>query len=317
MSVSDFVGNFSKVNILANWLNEFFHEKTEATKRYAIITGSSGNGKSLLPKLLAEDFDTELFVISPIDIAGENDLYNVIKSINLQSFTHKQKIILIDDINEFSQKNRTKLCELNSIYPIIYTCETIANLDNEFTNGSLKHQNRIIKVKKPVASKLVEYLEKKSKEMNIDISDSAIQEIAQESKSVRSAELSLYTALTNELSKPYQSHLDILKSIKARRLNQSITRLNKHWIFNSIKGYDSNALALMQRFADFDYRIKVQFQDIEPYFVNNMIESIEKVVFEEHEFVFKNYKKKPKTKQEKEKKVVKQKVETSLSKWGF
>jgi len=312
MSVSDFVGNFSKVNILANWLNEFFHEKTEATKRYAIITGNSGNGKSLLPKLLAEDFDTELFVISPIDIAGENDLYNVIKSINLQSFTHKQKIILIDDINEFSQKNRTKLCELNSIYPIIYTCETIVKLDNEFTNGAL-----LIKIKKPVTSKLIEHLKKKSKEMNIDVSDLVLQEIGQESKSVRSAELSLFTALTNDLSKPYQSHYDILKSIKARRLDQPITRLNKHWIFNSIKGYDSNALAMMQRFADFDYRIKVQFQDIEPYLVNNMIESIERVTFEERKFTFKSNKKKPKTKQEKERKVIKQKVETSLSKWGF
>ena len=160
----------------------------------------------------------------------------------------------------------------------------------------------------------------------MDISETVIEEIARQSNSVRSAELSLYTALSNNLTSPHQTHRQILNMIKKRRLDQHITRLNKHWIFNSIRGYDKKTSAVKKRFADFDYRIKVKYEDIEPYFVNNMLEDIEVVTLEEKKFFSKNnFVKKNKSKkketvvvEDEEIKVGKQQKETtSLSKWGI
>ena len=308
MKLEDFVGNFSKVEELVNWLNEFFHKKTEDTKRYAVLFGNSGNGKTLVPKLLAKSFDTELFAVNSIDIKEKNDLFNIIKSANLRSFSHSQKILLIDDIQEFQVTYRNKLLNLKSVYPIIYTCETGAHFEKEFKDDAL-----MVKLKKQITSLLTKHLLKKARKMEIEIPKDVVYDIAKNSKSVRSAELSLYTALTNNLSNPYETHIEVLASIKKRNLKQPITRLNKHWIFNSIKGYDAKTLSVMERFAKFDYRIKVQYEEIEPYFVNNMIEPIEEIVLKEQYFS-KNSKEKQKVKKEKEE--VKKEV-TSLSKWGI
>jgi len=310
MKLEDFVGNFNKKEELVNWLNEFFHDKVESTKRYAIIFGISGNGKTLLPRLLADAFETELFVINPLDIKNNNDIYNVIKSLNLQSFTHLKKIILIDDINEFADMYRKKLLGITSVYPIIYTCDTIAFLDPDFKNAGLR-----IKLKKPITSKLVEHLKKKANSMDIKISDEKVEMIARQSTSVRSAENSLYTALVSGLSKPYKTHEDILKTISKRCFNRHLTRDNIHWIFNSIRGYDEKTLSVMKRFAEFDYRIKVQFEQVDPYFINNMVEPIEDIVFEKR--YLSNQEPKVNKKPEPKKEKVEIKKEPNLAKYGL
>jgi len=266
VTLQTFVGLNAKLK-LNKWLNEFFHKKTRETKEYCILFGSSGNGKTLLPKLLAEDYDTELFYVCPLDVKSSNDVNNIIKTVNTKSLTHRAKIIHIDDIDEFHYNFKKKLLETTSVYPIIYTCNLIKGFTPDFKKYGL-----IVFMNRPVTSEILGYLKTVS-DLPIEILD----KIARGSKSVRSAVLSTYTGEINELRHPTISMKELVWHVKRRNLEEFLDRGKISYIFKSIQGYDENVLKVMERFADFDYRCCVKFEEIDEYFVNNMIEPLEKV----------------------------------------
>jgi len=138
----------------------------------------------------------------------------------------------------------------------------------------------VIRLYKPITSEMLRYLKTVS-----NLPDDVLKTIARESKSFRSADLSIHTANVNDLVTPVQSKRELLKSVKERRFKQTL-RLD-NWsnpdeislkdIFKCIKGYDDNALALSEKLANFDYRMRVLFEEIDPCFINEMIESIETI----------------------------------------
>jgi len=266
ITLQTFVGFDTKKQVV-NWLNEFFHKKTEKTKPYCILHGTSGNGKTILPKLLAEEFDAELFYICPLDIQNNTDLNNIIKSLNTQSLTHRKKIIHVDDVDEFHYNYKSKLVETISIYPVIYTCNLIKGFSEDFGTNGLR-----VFMRKPITSEILKFLETIS-----DLPIETLDNIARNSKSMRSAVLSTYTGELNELRHPTVSMKEFLWNVKKRDIDDVLNRGKISYIFKSIRGYDSDALKVMNRFADFDYRCRVKFEEIDSYIVNNMIEPIEKI----------------------------------------
>lgn len=220
----------------------------------------------------------------------------------------KHKLILIDDFDDFHSRYKKGLLDIGKIstYPVIYTVKEYPYTRKEFIDGSLKTvMNRLPSVEKPLDSDLVKYLRKES-----DLPLEDIQKIAELSSSFRSAVLALNGTI-NDLIEETQTRRQVLDSIKQRKCTQPITRKNIFWIYNSIKGYDKDALAVRKVFRDFSYRIFVEYEEIEPWFVNNMVEPIERVTLKHDYYNNKNYSKKSKKKPKdtSKEKVIKQKPE--------
>ena len=321
-TVRNFIGNSNAKGAIINWLNYHFHSTATVKckkcgspvmfkgdtehvfcpkcnsrvdvdiKDYVFLYGNSGNGKSYLPELLANSFEVELFRITPLDIQSTNNLNEIIKSINMGTLSGKKhKIILIDDVDEYSSRYKMGLYEIGALsrHPVIYTSkrDLYPLYQTKYKNAKKYHtilefikNGLIVRVYKPTTSEMFGHLKTIS-----DLPDDVLKTIARESKSFRSAVLSTYTANVNDLVTPVQSKRELLKSVKERRFKQTL-RLD-NWsnvdeitlmdIFKCIKGYDDNAVALSEKLADFDYRMRVLFEEIDPYFVNDMIEPIETI----------------------------------------
>ena len=261
-------------------------------KDYVFLYANSGNGKSYLPELLANSFEVDLFRITPLDIQSTNNLNEIIKSINMETLSgRKHKIILIDDVDEYGSRYKMGLYEIGTIsrHPVIYTSkrDLYPPYQTKYKSAKKYHtilefikNGLIVRIYKPTTSEMLGYLKTMS-----NLPDDTLKTIARESKSFRSAVLSTYTANVNDLVTPVQSKRELLKSVKERRFKQTL-RLD-NWsnvdeitlmdIFKCIKGYDDDAVVLSERLADFDYRMRVLFEKIDTYFVNNMIEPIETI----------------------------------------
>jgi hypothetical protein len=204
------------------------------------------------------------------------DFNNIIKSINLSPLDlERKKIILIDCMDEFHHAYRKGLLEIRdfSIYPVIYTSiKPISALKN-------RQDGLFIQLERPANGEMYTLLKKYNHD---NLSDECIRKIAEYSPSVRSALNSLKYGHVNPLTKPYQDRYEIIDSIRKRKLKVPITRKNFRWIFESIQGAKSIADLddVMTKFADFNYRIYAKNEDIDPFFVNNMKEPVEKVMWE-------------------------------------
>lgn len=321
-TVRNFIGNSSAKEAIVNWLNYHFHSTATAKckkcgfpvmfkgdtehvfcpkcnsnvnvdiKDYVFLYGNSGNGKSYLPELLANSFDVELFRITPLDIQSTNNLNEIIKSINMGTLSGKKhKIILIDDVDEYSSRYKIGLYEIGTIsrHPVIYTSkrDLYPPYQTKYKSAKKYHtilefikNGLILRIYKPTTSEMFEHLKTIS-----NLPDDTLKTIARESKSFRSAVLSTYTANVNDLIIPIHSKRELLKSVKDRKFKQTL-RLD-NWrnvdeitimdIFKCIKGYGDSAVALSERLANFDYRMRVLFEEIDPCFVNDMIEPIETI----------------------------------------
>lgn len=305
MKLNEFIGNKSVTFKITKWLNDFFSKSTNI--KYCILYGASGCGKTTLVKLLAEEYKIDLLNVTPSDINNKDDMNNIIKSVNITSLDgSKYKLILIDDIDEYQLSYRKKLYEIGlekkSINPIIYTSHSL-QLSRDFTREALR-----IKLLRPQTRDLFNYLKTLNKN---NLSDDILMNLSKESKSVRSAVLSLYNSSINEMVHPVQTKYEKLNSIKKRNLQDNLDYPMIRYVCDSIRGYDKDALKVMYRFAEFDwminkYRNITQYpqDNIDTFFVNNMIEPIEKVNLEYH---YKDYKNKNNEKNKKEKIVIKKK----------
>lgn len=325
MKLNDFIGNKNKVQFLYNRLLDFYRGTRETN--YIIIIGNSGNGKTLLAELLAKELKAELFRIQPFLIESNDDLNNFIKSVNIDSLDYKRKLILIDDIDDFHFIYKKGLLSIPEIsrFPVIFTSKDF-NFSREMKSGSLRTSDNkwFFKLNKPRTSLLKKHLmEEKS-----DLSEEEIEKIARESKSVRSAILSLRSSTVNRLVSLKQTKWEIINSIRERKLKAPLTRKNFHWIFDSIQGCGNGSMKdlddVMQKFSQFHYRIYVKHETygdkmikegIDPFFINNMIEPVEKILWEYKQRKIESKVKKEPKKEESE--IPKINLVTPLEKWGI
>lgn len=304
MYVEQFAGNFSQINAIMYWLNRFyggdcdnsywFDEFIDGPKsnKFILIIADSGNGKTYLPELISKDFKIELLHITPFDINNGDDLNNFIKSINMMTLDGKEKLVLIDDIDEYYSTYKNKLISIkeHSRFPIIYTSKTpikISEVDTEKQkrNKNLKNftylkDGIIVRIHKPTPSEIKSLLEKKSiKDVPYDI----VEKISQESKSVRSAINSLQNYSVNKLVEPYKTIRDLVNDVKKRDLKEPMDDSLLKVVFDSVQGFDEDSMKVMLRLSDYDYQINRCWmhtgqKPIHPFIVNHMKEPIEKVL---------------------------------------
>jgi len=253
--------NINAKSKIATWYNDY---KDDKHKKFLVLIGNSGNGKTFLPTLLAEEAGIGIFLVEPENVSTSDDINNVIKGIN-SSFG--DRLILVDDFHLFKKNIRKKLQDIAkiSIYPVIYT-SAIWCFDSNFLKGAT-----IVKLQKPLTSELRGLLIKLGADYDL------AEKIAKNSKSIRSAIMSLQNKSVNELTKEMQTTYSKLQDLRKRKFDENINRSSIKWIFESIRGYGSSSLQLMLELAEYDYKIMAQFQEIDPFIVNNMSAPVEDV----------------------------------------
>ena len=295
--LSDFIGsnNIDTIQVLVEWINSCYRAKDTVETNYAILYGDSGNGKTFLIQLLAELFHLELFRVTPFDIESGQDIYDILKSVNITTLQGKKhRIILVDDFHDFKKNYQNQLLKIKDIsqYPVVYSMRRYPTRQ-DFINGSLKaSKGRLLKVEKPLSTEILEYLKEHS---SLPIPE--LRKIAEESTSFRSAILCVNGNCVNDTLDPWTSRGKVLQSMKNRKLDRILDRGDIRTTFRAIQGYDEKALEVRKAFSDFDYRVCGKFErvgtisGIDPWFVNNMEEPIEDV---ELRLVYKQYNNKKK-----------------------
>jgi len=257
---------------------------------FAIICGNSGNGKTYLCKQLASAFDYQLREITADDINSKEDLNIILKTTNNKEITGKKKIIVIDDVPAIRRKLGRmqasryikKIFDVAQIshYPVIFTTDTYkkSHRGKLFPDYITKNAKKIW-INKPPNRLMIKFLKK----IKDDVDEDKLKEIAQKSPSVRSAIKSVQTNSINDVAEEKLSNRQLLKMMSARMMTASVTMDNIHMIGNSItlgrKTNIDDLVDVMERFADFDYRVKGKYQGIDPWIINHVPEKIENVWF--------------------------------------
>jgi len=306
MNIDKFIGNEDTKIALTDWLNEFFHSKTNKTKQYAILYGYSGNGKTTLVYALANLFKVDVYRITADDINSKETLNVCKQNLNLQRLDgNLKKIVLVDDLNEFS--NKGSIMELHKIcnHPIIYTNDSFIN-DTFGTNGLQ------FEIKKPLTSQLIQLLKEKQLELKTNCSIEQIDDIARNSISVRSAINSLYTKRKKSIIFPYTNLYGESFQMIHRQLQNDLEYPLLSYFTKKLNCYNEEGYKVLSRFILFDTMITIKFNsNIDKYLINNMREPIHKIkLLNGKNYNKKESKKEPKPIQKKEKTVSK-----SISEW--
>lgn len=193
-SINDFIGNDTTITNITGWLNEYLEDRRETTKKYAIIFGDSGNGKTVLSYALAKSLNIPILTVTPYDLTQKEDINWLKKSLNSTTYdgTSQHKIILIDDIDNYKGRYLREQLMKNIVrlsnQPIIYTSSELWKLPDSFVKNSIHCQ-----VKKPIYSDLVILLQKLCDKYGFKLTKSELENIVRKAPSVRSAVNSLFS----------------------------------------------------------------------------------------------------------------------------
>jgi len=236
-----------------NWLEKFYTSSIDTTKESFIeLYGKSGNGKTFLVELLAKYFNAELLRITPYDINSTEDVYQFIKSVNLQSIDGKErKIILLDDFDELQSRYQKKLSDIFSIslHPVIVTCT--------YSQQYKDHKPLSLIIKKPAPSVLLPFL----KERAPHVSEETLLQIAQESTSVRSSFKALYSLSTEGMLTPFFSKKAFIQDVfQKKKLHEDINKRLLYSIFKKVN-FDNSVdnVKFLSLLSEYDYHIMRYF----------------------------------------------------------
>jgi len=263
-------GNEYTVNRLNKWLEEYYHSKTNNTPKLAVLYGTSGNGKTELVYHLAKLFKVDVFKITSEDISTKENLNKTLQCINICSFdtTHLHKIVLIDDIQDFSNNTYIKIIDI-SMHPVIATSD-------KYISNTFPCKYFQMEIKKPLTSQIVKILKQQS--MSSKYTDTQLEYFAKESSSVRSAINALYTGQLQTLTKPQPSILNIRIQLAQRGLQKDLDIPLIKILTKNQHCYDEDTCKVFNRFATFDNNLKAKFyQTIDKDLINLVPEPIEKI----------------------------------------
>ena len=276
-----FLGNLETVKALSDWLEGWYH-KSCYEPPYVLLFSSSGNGKTFLVNLFAQEMNLDLQTIDADDITSQEEMNNVIKSLNLRKFSGRQKMILVENYDEI-KKEIQEVWKISN-YPIIYTTYKYPRSDVDFKHGGL-----FLTLEKPLPYHITKLMEEELQKFNLTLPKELIEKIANESTSVRSALNSCLTKSLNESLKSFVSIYKKIEQLSKRGLHNDINEFELKEFFNAIQGFDD--LEVRERFCQLNLMFKQMWkEEVDCLLLNKMREPLEKVEFE--------YKKKKETKKE-------------------
>ena len=175
-SLKEMVGHNDKIKELVNYVK---------SKKPVIIYGKVGNGKTSSVYALAKDMGYEVFEVNSSEVRNKESMEKIIGgSLKQKSLFSKSKIILIDEVDNFSgAKDRGGIQALaklitNSTFPIVMT----SNDPYGKKLSDLRKKCQLINFEELKEEDIVRYLEDLCKKEKIKFEEGVLNELARINK---------------------------------------------------------------------------------------------------------------------------------------
>src|SRR3989338_115544 len=175
-SLKEIIGHDAQLRDLVNYVKN---------KKPVIIYGKAGNGKTASIYALAKDLSYEIFEFNSSEVRNKENVEKTIgSSLNQRSLFSKSKIILIDEIDNFSgAKDRGGVQALaklitNSAFPIVMT----SNDPYDKKLSDLRKKCQLINFEELKEYDVVRYLENLCKKEKIKFENGVLNELARINK---------------------------------------------------------------------------------------------------------------------------------------
>lgn len=177
--ISGMVGNLGSLSKLRDFTLNFKKQR----KKAILIYGPSGTGKTSSVYAIANEFNLELVEINSSQNRSKEDIERILgQACVSKSLLGNKKVILVDDVDFLSRKDRGMILSLINIIkktkvPLILTSQ------NPWKTGlsSLRNYCTIIKFEKISNLQIVKHLKKICKGENMLVNDSVLYKIAKNS----------------------------------------------------------------------------------------------------------------------------------------
>ncbi|MCJ7450135.1 MAG: replication factor C large subunit [Candidatus Nanohaloarchaeota archaeon QJJ-9] len=175
-NLDEYQGNTKKVEEVKDWVQNWHNRKSQSL----LMPGPPGSGKTALVYVVANELGYEVYETNASDVRTKKALKEkVMRAVKQRSLTGKTKIILIDEVDGMSSKDRGGKSEINRIiekskFPVILTA------NDAYANGmqSIRKKSKVVELGKvhtnSVNAKLKEITEKEG----IEYEKSALKSIA-------------------------------------------------------------------------------------------------------------------------------------------
>ncbi len=149
-------------------------------KKALILYGAQGTGKTSLAYAIASELDAEILELNASDLRDKKKVSEIIGEASLQkSLFHKTKIILVDEVDGISAKDKGGLAELLGIiektnFPVIITANDI--WDKKFS--LLRQKCELVELKSVDYKVILEILKKICEKENLSIKEDVLVSIS-------------------------------------------------------------------------------------------------------------------------------------------
>ena len=175
-SLKEIIGHDAQLRELVNYVKN---------KKPVIIYGKTGNGKTASVYALAKDLSYEVFEFNSSEIRNKENVEKIVgSSLNQKSLFSKSKIILIDEIDNFSgAKDRGGVQALaklitNSAFPIVMT----SNDPYDKKLSDIRKKCQLVNFEELKEDDIVRYLENLCNKEQIKFEDGVLNELARINK---------------------------------------------------------------------------------------------------------------------------------------
>lgn len=220
---ADVKGQIYGVEKIKSFIENFNLSKlTKTGKKALILYGPPGVGKTSLAYVVARETNAEIFELNASDLRDRTKLQEILRpALEQKSLLKKRKIILIDEVDGISTKDRGGLLELLGLiekteYPIIITANDI--WDRKF--NLLRKKSELVQLKEVDYRTIKDILIKILKNENKFIPNDIITSISIKAKGdIRAAINDIQTAahskeLTPEIFDERNKETDIFNALR-------------------------------------------------------------------------------------------------------
>ncbi len=218
--IDDIVGNDSVKESVKRWILKWLRGEKQ---KPILIYGPPGVGKTSMAYAIANEYNLDLIEISSSELRDAKHIERKVSPLAEQNKKKKKRIVLIDDIDAMTGKDRGGISALSKMLqkakiPIIIT----ANDAWDRKLSPIRNEVILLEMKAVSSSSLYEFLKKIALKENLKVDDEKLREIARKTQGdVRAALNDLEVMLTGYRDKKINIFEVLAKIFKASSLKEA------------------------------------------------------------------------------------------------
>ena len=137
-TLKGFVDVYGRYHPIIRWIESW--KRTDEERRFAILHGKPGSGKTTIVEAMANDLGYEIYITNASDERKKDDIVDVREASITRSLIKSKRLIVLDEADHISTQKRGRgksaqdlVLEMikTSYYPVILVCNNIYKLNRE------------------------------------------------------------------------------------------------------------------------------------------------------------------------------------------